>query len=399
MMRQITPAARIARSTLPRSPLMLLFVVLILCAGSIEAATQGTAFTYQGRLLDALTSANGSYDFEFRAFDQADAGTQRGVTSAHSAVSVVDGRFTVLVDFGAGVFDLSPVWIEIWVRPAGGGAFTTLSPRHAVTPTPVAQNADMVDGLHASDLQGVPGPEGPAGPQGPQGEPGPVGPAGPQGPQGDTGPAGPAGPPGPGATQRVYRWAVFSTFDYNGVWMGNNNALLFGGVPPSTWTDGYGLAAQMSADKSVLRTLFQHKAYPGDNALVWAETWVYSGSTDGRVVTALFRIRNTTAAPITWPVTFNYTCYSGWGEIASAALNGASVYSAGGCAPGGGSIATVNLSIPAQRTSTAIFVSTSGQPAANMRSVMLAFSNNSLSLPAGLEFVDDLETATGGWEQ
>lgn len=36
-------------------------------------------------------------------------------------------------------------------------------------------NADMVDGKHASELQGAQGPQGPAGPQGPQGPPGPQG--------------------------------------------------------------------------------------------------------------------------------------------------------------------------------------------------------------------------------
>ena len=33
------------------------------------------------------------------------------------------------------------------------------------------------------------------------------------------------------------------------------------------------------------------------------------------------------------------------------------------------------------------------------RATLLAFVNNSLTLPAGLEFVDDLDTATGGWTQ
>ncbi len=34
-----------------------------------------------------------------------------------------------------------------------------------------------------------------------------------------------------------------------------------------------------------------------------------------------------------------------------------------------------------------------------LRSCRLAFYNNSLTLPAGLSYVDDLDTATGGWEQ
>jgi hypothetical protein len=35
----------------------------------------------------------------------------------------------------------------------------------------------------------------------------------------------------------------------------------------------------------------------------------------------------------------------------------------------------------------------------DIRASQLAFYNNSLVLPAGLELVDDLETATGGYEQ
>ena len=45
-----------------------------------------------------------------------------------------------------------------------------------------------------------------------------------------------------------------------------------------------------------------------------------------------------------------------------------------------------------------IFVST-GSHGGPTRSVILAFYNDSLDLPAGLEFVDDLDTATGGYEQ
>jgi hypothetical protein len=60
--------------------------------------------------------------------------------------------------------------------------------------------------------------------------------------------------------------------------------------------------------------------------------------------------------------------------------------------------------IPPGRVSTVIAVSTTG-PALNilsgaqLRQSILAFTNNSLALPAGLEFVDDLETATGDYSQ
>jgi hypothetical protein len=33
------------------------------------------------------------------------------------------------------------------------------------------------------------------------------------------------------------------------------------------------------------------------------------------------------------------------------------------------------------------------------RSQILSFYGNTLALPTGLSYVDDLDTATGGWEQ
>jgi hypothetical protein len=79
------------------------------------------------------------------------------------------------------------------------------------------------------------------------------------------------------------------------------------------------------------------------------------------------------------------------------AVNGFNAWVASSC--NSSSAVGLVLSIPPSRTSTVIFVSTSGQPAPQIRSVILAFQNNSLDLPAGLEFVDDLETASGDYTQ
>ena len=166
----------------------------------------------------------------------------------------------------------------------------------------------------------------------------------------------------------TYRFAVFNTYDQASGWMANNDPALFGGIAPSNWTDSSAIASQLSADKEVLRTLYNRKGYAGANALVHAESFVYTSSTDGKVVTALFRIRNTTAAAITWTPVFRVTAYGAWGEQASVALNGVSAWtSAGGTYfPGSGPV-SVALAIPPSRTSTAIFVSTGCPPGARGR--------------------------------
>ncbi len=162
--------------------LIVLFAV-VLCFGSVCLADSlGTAFTYQGQLVDANQAANGSYDFQFKLFDANSAGNQLGITINKPDVYVTDGYFTVTLDYG-NVFDGNNRWLEIGVRPSeqnDPNIYTTMSPRTAM-PYP----------LYA--VSGTPGPQGPQGPAGPQGPKGDQGNTGPQGPQGLQGPPGIAG--------------------------------------------------------------------------------------------------------------------------------------------------------------------------------------------------------------
>ena len=106
-------------------------------APELLAVTTGTVFTYQGQLNDNGTPASGSFDFEFKLFDAAGGGTQVGTTQNTHAVAVSQGVFTTALDFGA-AFDGQARWLEIAVRPAGGGGYTLLVPRQALTATPYA---------------------------------------------------------------------------------------------------------------------------------------------------------------------------------------------------------------------------------------------------------------------
>jgi hypothetical protein len=99
----------------------------------------GTAWTYQGRLMDANDPADGLYDFEFRLFDDPCIGTQQGSTIEVNDLDVIDGYFTAEVDFGSSVFDGNARWLQIGVRPGDSlRYYTTLGSRQEVTPTPYA---------------------------------------------------------------------------------------------------------------------------------------------------------------------------------------------------------------------------------------------------------------------
>lgn len=118
------------------------FMSMVLAIGCLAHSTcfgapMGTAFTYQGRLTSGSSPANSVYDFEFRLFDAVTSGSQIGGMVTKDDLPVSDGYFTTTLDFGAGVFTGDARWLQIGVRPgAETGAYTTLTPRHELTPTP-----------------------------------------------------------------------------------------------------------------------------------------------------------------------------------------------------------------------------------------------------------------------
>ncbi len=97
----------------------------------------GTAFTYQGQLMDGGNPANGTYDFSFSLFTTSTGGT-KSLTVYKENLAVTDGLFTTQLDFG-GVYVGSWRWLEIGIRPGTSkGSYTTLTPRQELTPAPIA---------------------------------------------------------------------------------------------------------------------------------------------------------------------------------------------------------------------------------------------------------------------
>lgn len=120
-------------------------------------AQVGTAITYQGELQIDGTIASGQHDMIFTAFNAANGGTELALP-LQAVVDVVNGRFTVLLDFGSGLFNQTP-FIEIGVRPVGSSdPYIVLTPRQRLTPVPnagfamLAANADFAGGAGNANL-------------------------------------------------------------------------------------------------------------------------------------------------------------------------------------------------------------------------------------------------------
>jgi len=135
----------------------------ILSAAALLLATQtlfglppiGTAFTYQGRLMDGGQPANGNYDLSFHLCDASTNGAYVGAAVYLGPVGVTNGLFTVELnannEFGSSAFNGSTRWLEISTRTNNNNAnnnFVLLTPRQPLTLTPQATFA--VNAMNAS---------------------------------------------------------------------------------------------------------------------------------------------------------------------------------------------------------------------------------------------------------
>ena len=131
------------------------FLALALFVGvhSVTARAQGTAFTYQGRLQNNGSPANGFYDFQFVLSNAPSGGRQIGYTVTETGIGVTNGLFTATLDFGE-VFSGSALYLGVSVCSNGVGNYQNLSPLQELTPTPYAITAE---GLSATAQLNLPG--------------------------------------------------------------------------------------------------------------------------------------------------------------------------------------------------------------------------------------------------
>jgi hypothetical protein len=117
--------------------------LLLLAAVEIASANLGTSLTYQGRLNAASGPANGLYDFTFQVFTNLSGGIPNDPPVTNAAVTVSNGLFTAVVDFGGRPENHNDAWLQLGVRTNGGGGFTVLSPRQPITSAPYTWFADL----------------------------------------------------------------------------------------------------------------------------------------------------------------------------------------------------------------------------------------------------------------
>jgi len=130
--------------------IQILCVVFVLLISRAATADVGTAFVYQGRFKDGTSWADGQYDFEFKLYDGSSEGNQLGSTVMGDDLEVADGYFTTSLDFNS-QFSGNPRWLQISVRSGNeSGAYTTLTPRHELKPTPYAMYAANGGGGYSS---------------------------------------------------------------------------------------------------------------------------------------------------------------------------------------------------------------------------------------------------------
>ena len=132
------------KTSLPRFGMIILAHFLLFDVVSSHAqAPQGTAFTYQGQLLQNGTPVNSTVDLVFDLFDTPTGGTRIGPSLSFTAatsnpVQVQNGIFTVALDFGALAFN-SLANDERYLRVTVNG--NALSPRTKIENAPYALHA------------------------------------------------------------------------------------------------------------------------------------------------------------------------------------------------------------------------------------------------------------------
>jgi len=119
-----------------------MFLLGVLVSGDVLAAPPGTKFTYQGQVKRNGLPIDGASDLRFTLWDHATDPQASPPVVEVLNVDVVNGLFTVELDFGSAAFGEAR-WLGIEIRHPGGSveAYQPLTPRQPITGAPFALHA------------------------------------------------------------------------------------------------------------------------------------------------------------------------------------------------------------------------------------------------------------------
>ena len=132
-----------------------LSLVWAIILSSAVAFAQTNAITYQGRLNDGAAAASGTYNMQFSVWDAASGGNQLGSTITNTNVSVVNGVFTVTLDFSPATPFATGAdrFLLVSVKKPADPTYTDLTPRQPITSSPYSLrtlSASAADNLSAA---------------------------------------------------------------------------------------------------------------------------------------------------------------------------------------------------------------------------------------------------------
>ena len=137
---------------------------VVACAWAVfgvhNALAQGSAFTYQGSLIDSGAPASGNYDFTFILYNDPQNSNQVASPETNLDVAVANGFFTTTLDFSSPPWNGQPIWLQVQVRTNGSGPFVSLTPRQPITSAPYAiqsLNASVANSANAVAATNVSG--------------------------------------------------------------------------------------------------------------------------------------------------------------------------------------------------------------------------------------------------
>jgi len=108
------------------------------------AQSVGSAFSYQGELIDNGSPANGDYNFNVKLFTT-ETGGSAVTDEVYNDITVTNGLFNLEIDFGDMVYeDSEQYYLEFDVMLSAGGTLTTLAPRNKLLAVPYATQAQFL---------------------------------------------------------------------------------------------------------------------------------------------------------------------------------------------------------------------------------------------------------------